>query len=261
MSISDLAIIENGAQIGKNVTVEPYAFIGKDVILGDDNHVMYGAHISHRTTIGKGNTIHQYAILGDVPQDLKYQGEDTELIIGDNNKIRTSAEISIGTNLGNAKTVVGNGNLIMGKVHIGHDCVIGNSCVISQASVLAGHVNIGNHAVVGGMAAIHQFCTIGDYAMVGGFSGLGMDVPHFCIYGGNRSSISGLNLIGLKRAGFSREDISDLKSAYKSLSTNESTLNDVINQLLSTTQNSLVKSFLEFILNSKRRASFKKGED
>lgn len=225
------AIIEEGAVIGENVKVGAYSVIGKNVTIGDNNEI--GAHvvIEGRTTIGNGNKIFPYASIGQAPQDLKYNGEDTELIIGDNNLIREFVTLNLGT-LAAQKTVIGNGNLFMAYVHVAHDVIIENGCVFANAATLAGHVEIGENVVVGGLSAVHQFCKIGANAMLGGGSIVVQDIAPFTIVEGNRAKVRGLNLTGLKRRGFTKEEISNLKNAYKKVFMSKIKLETALEDLL-----------------------------
>ena len=160
--ISPLAIIEDGAQIGKDVEIGAYCFISSKATIGDGTKIAQGSCIYGKTTIGKNNEIFSHAVIGSIPQDLKFAGEDVELIIGDNNKIREFTLFNPGTAGGGGKTVIGSNNLFMAYVHLGHDVIIGNNCILANAATLAGHVVMGNFAVVGGMTPIHQFVHIGD---------------------------------------------------------------------------------------------------
>jgi UDP-N-acetylglucosamine acyltransferase len=214
--ISPQAIIEEGAVIGKDVTIGPFCVISAEATIGDGTIIDANTCIYGKTTIGKNNHIFSNAVIGSIPQDLKYNGEDVELIIGDNNTIREFTLFNPGTKGGGAKTIIGNHNLFMGYVHLGHDVIIGNHCILANAATLAGHVELGDYVVIGGMTPIHQFVHVGDYAMVGGASALAQDVPPFCMAEGNRASLRGLNLTGLRR-NIDREDINALKSAYREL--------------------------------------------
>ena len=155
--------------------------------------------VDNHTTLGKNNTIFPFASIGAVPQDLKFSGEPARLIVGDNNTIREFTLFNPGTEGGGSVTRVGDNNLFMGYVHLGHDVIIGNNCILANAATLAGHVEMGNNAVIGGMTPVHQFVKIGDFAMVGGASALSQDVPPYCMAEGNRATLRGLNLTGLRR--------------------------------------------------------------
>ncbi len=250
-TISPHAIIEDGAVIGDNVTIAPFCFISSQSIIGDGTIIDQNSCIYGKTTIGKNNHIFSHSVLGSIPQDLKFNGEDVELIIGDNNTIREFTLFNPGTKGGGGKTIVGNHNLFMGYVHLGHDVIIGNHCILANAATLAGHVEMGDYAVVGGMTPIHQFVHIGDYAMIGGASALAQDVPPFCMAEGNRASLRGLNLTGLRR-NLEREDINELKSAYRELFESGKPLKDTASEILETTKNHYVNDLCDFVLKTKR---------
>ena len=249
--ISPLAIIEDGAKIGQDVEIGPYCFISSNTTIGDGTVIDQCTSIYGKTTIGKNNHIFSHAVIGSVPQDLKFSGEEVELIIGDNNKIREFTLFNPGTKGGGAKTIIGSHNLFMGYVHIGHDVIIGNHCILANAATLAGHVEMGDYAVIGGMTPIHQFVHIGDYAMVAGASALAQDVPPFCMAEGNRAYLRGLNLTGLRR-NLDREEIDELKAAYKDLFESGRPLKDVANELFENTNNHHVHNLCNFILKTKR---------
>jgi UDP-N-acetylglucosamine acyltransferase len=254
--IHKTAIIEDGAKIGQNVEIGAYAYIGKNVTIGDNTKIHHHATIEGVTTIGKGNEIHSYAAVGTIPQDLKYNGEDTELIIGDNNKIREFTLINTGTIQDNSKTIIGNNNLFMGYVHVAHDCVIGNNCIFANAATLAGHVHVDDGAVVGGMTPIHQFVHIGSLAMVAGASAVSQDVPPFCMVEGNRAKLRGLNLTGLRRNFENKKDIDEVKKAYKELFESGKPLKENAKKLLEESKNKYVIKLLEFVINSKRGIAY-----
>ena len=255
--ISPLAIIEDGAIIGDNVEIAPHCFISSQTTIGEGTTIAHGTCIYGKTTIGKNNRIFSHAVLGSIPQDLKFNGEDVELVIGDNNTIREFTLFNPGTEGGGSITKVGNNNLFMGYVHLGHDVIIGDNCILANCATLAGHVEMGNNAVIGGMTPIHQFVKIGDFAMVGGASALSQDVPPYCMAEGNRATLRGLNLTGLRRHS-EREDINALKSAYKELFESGRPLQDVATELLTSTENSYVKNLCTFISNTKRGIPFER---
>ena len=255
--ISPLAIIEDGAVIGENVEIAPYCFISAQTTIGDGTTIAQNTCIYGKTTIGKNNKIFSHAVIGSIPQDLKFNGEDVELIIGDNNTIREFTLFNPGTKGGGAKTIIGSHNLFMGYVHLGHDVIIGNHCILANAATLAGHVEVGDHVVVGGMTPIHQFVRIGDYAMVGGASALAQDVPPFCMAEGNRATLRGLNLTGLRRK-LERSDIDALKSAYRDLFESGQPLKDVANELLENSDSHYVKDLCDFIIKTKRGIPFER---
>ncbi len=249
------AVIEDGAILGENVSVGPFAYIGPNVKIGDNTTVAAHAVIEGHTTIGKNNRIFPHAAVGTIPQDLKFAGEHVELIIGDNNTIREFTLLNPGTKGGGSVTRIGNGNLLMGYVHLGHDVILGNNCILANGATLAGHVELGNHVVIGGLTPVHQFVHIGDYAMIAGASALSQDIPPFCLAEGNRAYLRGLNLTGLRRA-MEREDINDLKSAYRELFEEGQPLQEVAQRLFESTNSEKVKQLCEFIMTSKRGIPF-----
>jgi len=256
MNIHKTAIIEDGAQISNDVTIGAYTIIGPNVIIGKGTTIESHTVIDGYTTIGEDNHIFSHAVLGTIPQDLKYNGEKTYLKIGNNNTIREHTFINTGTAGGGYDTVIGNNNLIMGHVHMGHDCIIGNDIIIANSTVLAGHVEIANNAVIGGISAIHQFCKVGEFAMIGGGSILVQDIPPYCVCEGNRASIRGLNINGLRRNFQNREDISEIKKAYKHLFESGNALQESATELIQNSKNKYVKTLAQFVLDTKRGIPF-----
>ncbi|MDD5405677.1 MAG: acyl-ACP--UDP-N-acetylglucosamine O-acyltransferase [Sulfurovaceae bacterium] len=259
-NIHPTAIIEDGAKIGDNVTIGAYSYIGSEVTIGDNTTVGTHTLIEGITTIGKHNQIFSHATIGSIPQDLKYAGERVELIIGDYNRIREYTLINPGTEGGGSVTRVGNNNLLMGYVHLGHDVIMGDGCILANGATLAGHVELGNNVVIGGLTPIHQFVHIGDYAMIAGASALSQDIPPFCLAEGNRAVLRGLNLTGLRRH-ISREDIDELKNAYRELFEQGKPLQDVAKQLFESSTSETVKALTNFIINSKRGIPFERNKN
>jgi UDP-N-acetylglucosamine acyltransferase len=213
--IHSTAIISSKAEIGEAVEIGPYSIIGDEVTIGAGTVVGPHVIIKGPTTIGQQCRIFQFASIGEDPQDLKYHGERTLLTIGDNNTIREFVTINRGTEGGGALTSIGNSNLIMAYCHIAHDCHLANHIIMSNCATLAGHITIEDHAIISGLVGIHQFVRIGAFAMVGGVSGVPQDVPPYVIAAGERTKLNGINIVGLKRHGFSPEVISELKAAYR----------------------------------------------
>ncbi len=250
-NIHPTAIIEDGAKIGDNVSIGAYSYIGKDVNIGDNTTIGSHTLIEGNTTIGKDNKIFSHAVIGSIPQDLKYNGERVELIIGDRNKIREFTLINPGTKGGGGVTKIGDDNLLMGYVHIAHDVIIGNRCILANAATLAGHVELGNGVVIGGLTPIHQFVKIGDLAMIAGASALSQDVPPYCLAEGNRAKIRSLNLTGLRRHIKNKEDIDELKKAYKELFLKNKPIQEVASKLINS-NNKYVVNMAKFIKESQR---------
>ncbi|MCQ2204475.1 MAG: acyl-ACP--UDP-N-acetylglucosamine O-acyltransferase [Bacteroidales bacterium] len=208
------AVIDPEAKIGENVEIGPFVTIEKNVVIGDGCKIMSGAVICYGTRMGKNNRIFPHAVIGMIPQDLKFHGEETTCEIGDNNSIREFVTINRGTASKN-KTVVGSNNLLMAYVHIGHDCVFGSNIIVSNACQFAGEVEVNDFAVVGGGSLVHQFTRIGSYVMVQGGSRVGKDVPPFAMVGREPLTFEGLNLVGLKRRGFDAKQIGEAQEIYK----------------------------------------------
>ena len=217
MTIHTTAVVAPQAEVDETAVIGPYAVVEEHVTIGAETVVDAHAVISGHTTLGKRNHIGSFTSIGTPPQDMHYKGEPTGLVIGDDNQIREYVSIHRGTEAGNGKTVIGNGNMIMAYSHIAHDCVIADHVIMANVATLAGHVELGDHVNLGGLVAVHQFCRIGAYTYIGGMSGISMDVSPFVILTGtrNRMRISGINKIGLRRNGVSREAINCLEQAFK----------------------------------------------
>lgn len=251
--IHPTAIVDSDAEIEDGVSIGPYSIIGKGVKLKKGVKLISNVIIEGRTEIGEDTMVYPFTSIGLPPQDLKYKGEDTGVTIGRRNIIREYITIHRGSVGGDGFTVIGDNNFLMAYVHIAHDCKIGSNVIMANAATLAGHVKVEDYAVIGGLVAVHQFTRIGAYAMVGGFSGIGQDVPPYTIAAGARARLYGLNIVGLKRHGFSDETISDLKKAYKILFREKRTLKDAIKKV----QESLpyteeIRHLIEFIEANKR---------
>lgn len=253
--IHPTAVVEEGAQLADNVTVGPFAYIGPRVTIGEGTTVDSHAVIDGITTIGRHNCIFPHAAVGTIPQDLKYDGEESELIIGDHNTIREFTLLNPGTKGGGMVTKIGNHNLLMGYVHLGHDVILGDHCILANGATLAGHVELGNHVVIGGLTPVHQFVHIGDYAMIGGASAVAQDIPPYCLAEGNRAVLRGLNLTGLRRK-MERDDINALKSAYRELFEQGQPLQEVAQRLFESDDSMHVKALCKFIKTSKRGIPF-----
>lgn len=217
MSVHQSAVVDPSAELDSTVEIGPYAVIGNDVKIGAGTKVEPHAVVSGPCTIGERNLIGSFATVGGAPQDLSYKGEPTELIIGDDNHIREYASIHRGTPGGRGKTVIGSNCLLMAYIHIAHDCQIGNHVIMANVATLAGHVEVGDRAAIMGLVAVHQFCRIGAYSYIGGVSGVGLDVPPYVLVAGirDRTRVSGINKVGLRRNGFPRETITKLESVFR----------------------------------------------
>ena len=216
MNIHTTAIIGEGAKIHKSVKIAPYAIIGENVTIGKGTTIGSHAVINGETIIGENNTIFHSVSIGVVPQDLKFNGEKTKTVIGNNNTIREFVTIHRGTEAA-LETKIGDNNLFMVYSHVAHDCIVGDNCILANSATLAGHVQLGDFVIVGGLTPVHQFVKIGSYAMIGGASAVNQDIVPFVIAEGNKAVTHGINIVGLRRKGFSREDMSNLKDAYKTI--------------------------------------------
>ncbi len=212
--ISSLASIHPEAKIGENVEIGPFVFIDKNVIIGDNNKIMPNATILYGSRIGNGNTIFPGAVIGAIPQDLKFRGEETTAEIGDNNTIRENVTINRGT-AAKGRTVVGNSNLLMEGVHVAHDAIIGNGCIIGNSTKMAGEIIIDDNAIVSANVLMHQFCHVGSHVMIQGGSRFSKDIPPYIIAGREPISYAGINIIGLRRRGFSNETIDSIHNTYR----------------------------------------------
>lgn len=230
-AIHPTAIVDPKAQLGEGISIGPYSVVGPHVRLDDGVEIHAHVVVSGRTRVGARTRIFPFASIGSAPQDLKYQGEPSELVIGADNTIREHVTMNPGTEGGGMLTEVGDGCLFMVGSHVGHDCRIGNRVILANNATLGGHVSIADHAILGGLSAVHQFCRIGQHVMVGGMSGIEHDVVPYAMVMGNRAWVSGLNLIGLKRRGFNRETIRALRDAYALLFAEGGTWSDRIGQV------------------------------
>lgn len=229
--IDPRAVVSPRAELAPDVEVGPFSVIGPDVILGPGTVVGPHAVIQGPTRMGAGNRIHQFASIGEAPQDRKYRGEPTRLEIGDRNVFREYCTVNRGTAQGKGVTTVGHDGLFLTASHIAHDCVIGDNVVFSNVASIAGHVEIGSWVQLGGLSAIHQFCHIGDHAFVGGGAIVSRDVPPYVTITGNPAIPHGVNVEGLKRRGFTPEQIRNIRKAYRILYRMELKLDDARERL------------------------------
>lgn len=250
--IQPTAQIASGAQLAEDVEVGHYAVIGPEVKIGRGSQI--GAHclITGDTSIGENCRIFTGAVIGSIPQDLKYKGEKTTLTIGDNNIIREYVTINLGTSA-SGKTVIGSNNLIMAYAHIAHDCVIGDYVILANVSTLAGHIIIEDRAILGGLAAVHQFVRIGRLSIVGGCSKVIQDIPPYSMCDGHPARVRSLNKVGLERAGISKEAKADLKTAFTTLFNCGLTIPHALKKVEAELPPTLeVTRLIDFIKNSQR---------
>lgn len=251
--IHPTAIIDASAEIAAGVSVGAYSVIGPGVTIGADSWIGPHVVINGPTRIGRENRIFQFASVGEVPQDLKFAGEESWLEIGDRNTIREFATINRGTGAGGGVTRIGNDNLLMAYIHIAHDCIIGNHVILSNNASLAGHVTVADHVILGGFTLVHQFCAIGQHVFAGMGSAIAKDVPPYLIVTGAPAEPHGLNKVGLKRRGFSEEQLLQLSRAYKVLYRQGLSLEEAKVQLQQLGEESeVVRLFAEFLQQSNR---------
>lgn len=229
--IHPTAIIENGAIVAPDVSIGAYSVIGPHVKLAAGvvlkSHVVVDGH----TSIGEGTVVYPFASLGTPPQDLKYAGEPSKLTIGKKNTIREHVTMNPGTKGGTMETIIGDNGLFMMSAHVAHDCVIGNNVIMANNATLGGHVTVGDFVVLGGLAAVHQFVRIGEHAVIGGMSGVENDVIPYGRVKGERAFLAGLNLIGLERRGFSRDQVKNIQKAVNQLFGDNGTLEERIGEV------------------------------
>ena len=250
--ISPLAYINPEAKIGENCEIGPFCFIDKNVVIGDNNVIMNNVSILYGARIGNGNTFFPGAVISAVPQDLKFKGEETTTQIGDNNKIRENVTIHRGT-ASKGTTIVGSNNLLMETVHVAHDCVIGSNCIVGNSTKFAGEVVVDDCAVISAAVLVHQFCHIGSYVMVQGGSRSSKDIPPFITAAREPISYTGLNLVGLRRRGFSNERIENIHNAYRLIYTSNLNVSDALERIKADLEmNDDINYIVNFIESSAR---------
>lgn len=247
------AIIDPSARIADGVKIGPYSVIEGEVVIGEgcilDAHVV----IQGPTHIGQNNHFHPFSRIGGAPQDKKYAGEATTLVIGDNNTFRENVTINRGTVQDRGETRIGNDNWVMAGVHIAHDCVVGDHCILANAVALAGHVQVSDWAILGGYTLVHQFCKVGAHSFCGMGSVINQDIPNFVVVSGNLAEPRGVNLEGLKRRGFTAEQMSLVKKAYRTLYRSSLKLDEAIAQLeLLNDERHTLTDLIHFLKHSER---------
>ncbi|MGH1376770.1 MAG: acyl-ACP--UDP-N-acetylglucosamine O-acyltransferase [Alphaproteobacteria bacterium] len=246
-NIHPTAIIDPNAQIADDVLIGPYCVVGANVSLASGVELIAHVYIDGRTSVGENTKIFPFASIGTQPQDLKFSGEKSELIIGKNNVIREHVTMNPGTEHGTMKTVIGDNCLFMMSAHVAHDCVVGNNVILANNATIAGHVIVGDYVVLGGLSAVHQFVRIGEHAIIGGMSGVEHDVIPYGRVKGDRAFLAGLNLIGLERRGFSRDEVKRLQRAFNQLFGNEGTMDQRIDMVSTDfSDDDLIMSIVEF---------------
>lgn len=250
--ISPLAYIHSEAQIGENVEIGPFVYIDKNVVIGDNNVIMPNVNILYGARIGNNNRIFPGAVIGAIPQDLKFKGEETTAEIGDNNTIRENVTINRGT-AAKGKTVVGSNNLLMEGVHVAHDAIIGNGCIIGNSTKFAGEIIIDDYSIISASVLMHQFCRVGGYGMIQGGSRFSKDIPPFIIAGRDPIAYCGINIVGLRRRGFSNELIENIHNAYRIIYNSGKNTAEALEQVKQEVPMSKeIEYIISFIENSQR---------
>lgn len=253
IKIHPTAIVDSKAVIGDDVEIGAYTIIGPDVVLEHNCWIGNHVNLTGSTNVGHDCRIYHYASIGEAPQDKKYKGEKTRLVIGSNNTIREYCTLNTGTAQGNGVTVIGDNNWIMAYVHVAHDCVVGNNTILANGVTLAGHVLVKDWVILGGLSPVHQFCVIGEHAMLGGQSAVAQDVPPYTLASGFRAEPKGVNIEGLKRRGFSSEQIENIKHAYKMLYRNGLSYSEAKTYIAEMAQEQPeLKVFVDFFAQSTR---------
>ena len=249
------AIVEDGAKIGPGVKIGPFCTVGPEVELGEGCQLLSHVALAGRTTIGPRTRIFPFASIGHIPQDLKYKGEASTLEIGADCMIREGVTMNPGTEGGGLRTVIGDRCAFLAGSHVGHDTKVGNDCILSNNVMLAGHVTVGNFVIFGGGSAVIQFARVGSHAFVGGMSGLENDLIPYGMAMGNRAHLAGLNIIGLRRRGFTRDQIHDIRRAYRLLFADEGALSERVEDVAAEfDSHPFVHEILDFIREGKDRS-------
>lgn len=246
--IHEMALVDPAAEIADDVEIGAFSIVGPKVKIGPGSWIGPHVVVTGRTTIGKNTRIFQFSSIGEEPQDKKYAGEDTELIIGDNNTIRELCTISRGTIQGEGKTIIGNNNWIMACVHIAHDCHLGDEIVMANNASLAGHVTVGNWAILSGYSLIHQFCIVGEHSFTSFASHVNQSIPPYVTVSGEKAKARGINSEGLKRRGYSGDQIQQVRRAYRVLYRSELPLEEARKQLDEmAAEHDEIKAWIEFL--------------
>ena len=243
--IHKTAIIGKNCKIGSNVTVGPFTIIEDNVKIGNNNNIKSSVYIGGDTDIGESNTFFPFCSIGTIPQDLKYKGEKSRLIIGNNNTFRENCTANLGTEGDRMETIIGSSSLFMTGAHIAHDCVVGNKTIFANQATLGGHVFVDDYAVIGGISAVHQFCKIGKLAMIGGMSAVENDIIPYSLAIGNRAKVIGVNIVGLKRAEYSKTQIREYTKAIDKIFSGSSIEKEKIK--FKNSKNQLIKDLLIFL--------------
>ena len=253
------AVIEQGAVIGQGCSIGPFCHIGPNVVLHDNVTLKSHVVVTGQTEIGSGTTVYSFAVLGEIPQDKKFNGEETKLIIGERNRIREHVTMNTGTQGGGGVTRVGNDGLFMAGCHVAHDVIIGDRVVLVNSAAVAGHCVLEDDVIIGGLSGIHQFVRIGQGAIIGAVTMVTNDVIPYGLVQAPRGELDGLNLVGLKRKGVARSDITALRAAFQMLAQGEGTFQNRASRLWDDTDSDYVKQIVNFILADSDRSFLTPG--
>ncbi len=264
MAVHPTAVVSKGAELDPSAEIGPFCVIGPHVKIGRDTQLHAHVVVDGHTTIGSGNRVHSFAVLGGPPQDLKFKGEASRLVIGDNNVFREYVTCNRGTATGRMETSVGSNCMLMASAHVAHDCIVGDRVLMANSSGLAGHVTLDNDVRLSGLVGIHQFVRVGHAAFVAAGAMVAQDIPPYCIAQGDRATLAGLNVIGLKRSGWTREQLQQVREAFKRIFQSETTRADGLDYVERelAPKNKEVAEIVAFIRASKRGvASARQGAD
>ncbi len=254
MSIHPSAVIEEGARIGNGCVIGPFCHVGPNVILHDNVTLKSHVVVTGHTTIGSDTVVFPFASLGEIPQDLKFKGEETRLVIGQRNRIREHVTMNTGTEGGGGVTIVGDDCLFMAGCHVAHDVHIGNRVILVNSAAVAGHCILEDDVIIGGLSGIHQFVRIGHGAIIGAVTMVTNDVIPFGLVQAPRGELDGLNLVGLKRKGVARADITALRAAFQMMAQGEGTFNDRVKRMGEETDSAYVKQIVDFVMAASDRS-------
>lgn len=255
VTIHPSAIVDPAAKLGEGVNIGPFCVVGPDVTLGDGVRLVSHVAVDGRTSIGDDTVVYPFASIGHRPQDLKFHGEPSELVIGARNQIREHVTMNPGTEGGGMITRVGDDGLFMMGSHVAHDCIVGDHVIMANNATLGGHVTLGDYVIIGGLSAVRQFVRIGSHAMIGGMSGVENDVIPFGLVMGDRARLAGLNLVGLERRGFKKDDIHALRAAYRMLFGPEGTFAERVDEVgRDFGERALISDVLSFIRAKEARS-------
>lgn len=253
------AVVEQGAVIGEGAQVGPFSYVGPNVVLGDEVVLKPHSVVTGKTELGAESVVFSFATVGEIPQDLKFKGEETRLVVGARCRIREGATLNTGTEGGGGLTKVGDDCLIMAGAHVAHDCIVGNRVILVNNAALAGHCVVEDDVIIGGLSGVHQWVRIGRGAIIGAVTMVTNDVIPFGLVQAPRGSLDGLNLVGLKRKGVAREDITALRAAYQMLAQGEGAFVDRARKLGEETESDYVREIVDFVLGDSGRSFLTPG--